>query len=187
MASRRPPRRPTLNRSRIALVGVTVIGVAALLVITGGGDDDASPAARDADPGANLLDIELSDLDGAPVRLEALVAGKPSVVNFFASWCGPCVREMPDFEAVHSRRGDDVQFVGINLQDSPAAARELIEQTGVTYDVAQDDRGELFRAMGAVSMPTTVFLDAAGAIVDIHGGELSRRDLDARIDRLLGR
>lgn len=187
MAARRAPRPLTTTRARLVLVGVAVIAVTALLVVARGQGEDAPDPGAAATPAGGLLDIELSTFDGPPVRVEELAGGEPLVVNFFASWCGPCVREMPDFEAVHSRRGGDVRFLGVSLQDSAAAATELIEQTGVTYDVARDDSGELFRAVGGFSMPTTVFLDADGDIVDIHGGELSQRDLEARIDRLLQR
>lgn len=175
----------TMTRARLVLVIITALGVAILLLLSGRQADESADGGSETTAG--LLDIELATLDGAPVRLDAYAGGRPLVVNFFASWCGPCVREMPDFEAVHGRRGDDVQFLGVNLQDSPAAAAELIQQTGVTYDVVRDARGELFRAVNGFSMPTTVFLSADGDVVEVHGGELSQRALEARIDRLIER
>ena len=185
MDARREPGPLGLTRARMLLLGATILGVAALLVVLLGQDAEEPGPAAQATSAPRLLDIELDSFDGGPVSLRELAAGQPMVVNFFASWCGPCVREMPGFEAVHSRRSGDVKFLGVSLQDTAAAATGLAEQTGVTYDLVRDDDGELFRAVDGFSMPTTVFLDAEGRIVDIHGGELSQRDLEARIDRLV--
>ena len=166
---------------------MAVIGVTTLVALAGGrGGEARAPAPGAPTAGANVLDAELTTFDGDPVRLGAFAGGEPLVVNFFASWCAPCVREMPDFEAVHRRR-DDVRFLGVSLQDTAAAASQLVTQTGVTYDLARDDGGELFRAVDGFSMPTTVFLDADGTVVDVHGGELSQQDLESRIDRLVER
>jgi cytochrome c biogenesis protein CcmG/thiol:disulfide interchange protein DsbE len=162
------------------------MAVAAAVVVGASGDDGGGSGPAEEPQGGGLFETELSTLDGASVRLARYV-GQPLVVNFFASWCGPCVREMPDFEAVHARRGDEVRFVGVNLQDAPDAAASLVQQTGVTYDVVRDERGALFRAVNGFSMPTTVFVDADGEIVDVHGGELTQRALEERIDRLLDR
>jgi hypothetical protein len=92
---------------------------------------------------------------------------------------------MPDFEDVHQQRGDEVRFIGVNIQDTPAAALDLVARTGVTYDVVHDTDAALFRAFGGVSMPTTVFVSADGEITEVRGGELSAGALQERIDRLL--
>lgn len=170
---------------RLVLLSV-VAGVALLLLVAHGRDDAPGDDQAAGSEASSLLDVELTGFDDRTVRLAELT-GKPLVVNFFASWCGPCVREMPDFEAVHARRGDDVRFLGVNLQDAPDAAMDLVAQTGVTYDGVRDVDSELFRAVDGFSMPTTVFLDAEGNVVEVHGGELSQAGLEERIDRLLVR
>ena len=66
-------------------------------------------------------------------------------MNFWGSWCEPCVEEMPDLQRVHESLGDDVAFVGVNVNDDAEAALQMAERTGVTYDLARDVEGELVR------------------------------------------
>jgi cytochrome c biogenesis protein CcmG, thiol:disulfide interchange protein DsbE len=113
--------------------------------------------------------------------------GTPVVVNFWASWCPPCVAEMPDLETVHQEFADEVAFLGINTQDSPDAAAELVEQTGVTYDLARDPDGALFRAFRGIGMPTTLFVSAEGEIVERHTGILTLEQARAFVEDGLAR
>lgn len=112
--------------------------------------DTGAPAAT----GASLPDLEVDDFAGEPVAL-ADDTGSPLVVNFWASWCPPCIAEMPDLEAVHQVADDRVTFVGINTQDTQERASKLAQQTGVTYDLVRDPDAELFQAFGVFAMPTT--------------------------------
>lgn len=140
-----------------------------------GGDvtGDAAPTAR-----FSLLQggeaMSLTDLKGTPV-----------VVNFFATWCTPCIKEMPDFESVHQALGDDVVFVGIDVQDSVAAAEGMVERTGVTYTIGRDPSGAIFESFGAVNMPSTFLIDEKGTVVDRYAGALTAGELRERIDEHL--
>lgn len=102
-----------------------------------GGDGDATAA------GPPVPDRSFATLDGASAALTDY-AGEPMVVNFFASWSPPCVAEMPALERVHLAVRDKVRFVGLNTQDALPAAQNLVEQTGVSYDVGLDPDGKLF-------------------------------------------
>jgi thiol-disulfide isomerase/thioredoxin len=115
--------------------------------------------------------------DGAEAVDLAALRGSPVVVNFWASTCPPCVREMPALEAVHRAAGDDVAFVGVAVQDRVDAALELAAETGVTYALAADPRGELFTGAGAVLLPTTLVLDADGEVVRRLSGEITVAEL----------
>jgi len=119
-------------------------------------------------------------LDGAVVSF-ADYRGRPLVVNFFASWCVPCIAEMPAFEEVHRRLGDEVAFLGLNFNEDPALGRGLAERTGVTYDLASDADGSLLAAFGAVGMPTTAFVSPDGRILEVVSGELTGAELEKRI------
>ncbi len=166
-----------------ALVALMALALPAVAAAAATGSGGPTPAERQ-DGREEVLSVQLATFDGQAVNLGQYL-GRPMVVNFFASWCGPCAREMPDFQAFHVARSDEVTFVGVSLQDTPEAAQALADRTGATYDLVRDTESELFRAVGGTSMPTTVFISASGEVVDVHGGELPARMLEERIDRLL--
>ena len=133
------------------------------------------------------LDLPLVYLDGETGNVSDYL-GKPVVLNFWASWCPACVAELPDFAQVQNELGDEVVFIGINMQEvDRQAADELIAETGVNYRLVDDPNGEIFRGFGGLAMPTTVFVGADGVIVDTHAGTIFSDQLKAFIeDELLG-
>lgn len=159
----------------------------ALLVTIGvlwfaGGDTTRSDATSGGvDP---ALEVPFTQFDGQVGTLDAYV-GTPIVVNFFASWCTPCIAELPRFEAVHQEFGDRVEFVGLNLQDDRDAGLAVIAQTGISYDVGRDPQGAVFTSFEGFAMPTTVFIDAGGRVVEVWSGELSGAALRERIEEVL--
>lgn len=106
-------------------------------------------------------------------------------MNFWASWCPPCIAEMPEFEEIHQKLGDEVAFLGINTQDSPEAAAAIAEETGVTYDLARDPEAELFGAFQVFGMPSTFFISREGVIVDRITGATTGEQLEQKIHELL--
>ena len=109
------------------------------------------------------------------------IYGTPTVVNFFASTCIPCITEMPAFEQVHQDLGDAVAFLGLAVTDRPEDALDLVEQTGISYATAQDNDGSVMNALGGSFLPTTVLLAADGRIVATHTGQLTATELRALI------
>lgn len=128
-----------------------------------------------------LPDVALGRLDGNGVTRLRELRGRPMVVNFWASWCKPCVKEMPLLARAAADLADEAGFVGVNVQDQRPKARELAADTGVRYLLAEDPRGEFYEAIGGVGMPTTLFVDAEGIVVYRHTGEVDA----ARLARLL--
>ncbi|MEX0757131.1 MAG: TlpA disulfide reductase family protein [Acidimicrobiia bacterium] len=154
-------------------VVVLVVGLAAFWP-TG---DDAGASSQSA----SQLDVPFQFVDGSDANL-ADFAGKPLVVNFWASWCPACVAEMPDFEQVHAALGDQVVFLGMNMQETDAqAADALVDQTGVSYQLGLDPDGRIFNTFGGIAMPTTVFIDADGNVVKTHAGAIFAEDLEEMI------
>ena len=124
--------------------------------------------------------------DGTEGSLAELV-GKPTVINFFASWCGPCVLEMPDFEEAFQLYGGQVNFLGFNTQDDINDGRHIVRETGISYPVAHDTDGVIYVAFGGFGMPTTVLLNSDGGIVEMHTGLLQGNLLHEKIEtELLG-
>ncbi len=123
---------------------------------------------------------------GQPDVSLAELRGKPVVMNFWASWCVPCKREMPAFAAVSEQVKDRVAFVGINHQDGQRAALELLAETGVRYPSGYDPEGRVAAAYGLFGMPTTIFISPEGRLLHRRTGEMPRQELEGTIERLFG-
>lgn len=192
----RPTRRRSLLVGTLLGLAATLIAVAVVRVAADG--DDGGVDAQLTEPGGTqipgiatqgdvigraLPDAAFARLDGGEFRFADL-AGTPLVVNLWASWCGPCVAEMPDFQQVYERVGDRVEFVGVNHVDNEDAARELADRTGVKYPLVRDPTGSVAATLAAARMPTTFFVDATGHVIGVHAGELSAAELQAEIDEL---
>jgi cytochrome c biogenesis protein CcmG/thiol:disulfide interchange protein DsbE len=163
-------------RPRLLLVLLAGILAAGVGCSEGGGA--ANPGDGVAlESSGDLLDVELPTFeDGETFRLADIVGG-PVVVNFFASWCAPCVREMPGIESVKQAVGDEVTFVGIDVQDRFEDGLALIERTGITWQTARDPDGELLLAAQVQGMPTTLLLDEAGRVLERRTGAISEDEL----------
>jgi thiol-disulfide isomerase/thioredoxin len=120
-------------------------------------------------------------LEGGTMSLGDL-KGTPVVVNFFAQWCVPCVKEMPAFEEVHQEIGDELAFVGIDVRDSVEGATELVDKTGVTYTIGRDPSGGISEEFNVVNMPSTFLIGPDGTVVASHAGAMTADDLRSMID-----
>jgi cytochrome c biogenesis protein CcmG/thiol:disulfide interchange protein DsbE len=129
----------------------------------------------------------LERLDGkGDLALESL-RGKTVVLNFWASWCGPCRDEMPLLQQGSERwRGKNVVFVGVDVKDFRRDARSFLERFGVTYANVYDGKGSTIGRYGVTGYPETYFIDAAGKIrYRIAGPVEDADDLDEGIERAL--
>ena len=183
-----------------AVVAATVLALVAaglVLVVASGRDGGADPEAaadgetlqlRPADevPSGDPLDIELTDPDGGTTTIREQLGDSPMVVNFFASWCPPCIKEMPDFEAVAGDLDGRVDFLGLAVTDRPEDAERIVDETGITYPWARDGRGDVAGAVGVVQMPTTVFVTPDGTVTEVHAGALDRDALRRLVEEHLG-
>lgn len=113
-------------------------------------------------------------------------AGRPLVINFWASWCPPCVLEMPEFEKVHQALGAEVAFLGVNVQDDPEDALNLATETGVSYSLAADPSAEIQLGFAIISLPATLFISPDGQELDRWVGVLDETELENRITANFG-
>ena len=118
-------------------------------------------------------DFTVLDANGKEVKLSDF-RGKPVVVNFWATWCGYCVREMPAFEEVYQQLGSDIHFLMINVtdgvQETVDKASTFIADSGYTFPVYYDTQYSATRTYGAYSLPMTFFFDSEGyAIAQARG------------------
>jgi thiol-disulfide isomerase/thioredoxin len=132
---------------------------------------------------APLPTLALTTLAGAPTTLAAL-AGKPVVINLWASWCPPCLREMPVL-AKAQQQEKEVRFIFVNQgEDAASVARYLDGAPFTLANVWLDPGAALGRVVGSTALPTTLFYDAGGQLVDTHLGALSTASLASKLMQL---
>ncbi len=146
-----------------------------------------APAGGLALVGEPAPNFALTDLNGNLVQLSSL-RGRPVIVHFWASWCGPCVEEFPLLlNASAAHRGDDLAIVGIVYNDSSAAAAAFMTRMGATWPATVDPGGGVATRYGIIGPPDTFFVDRSGMIVGRQIGQLSASDLDHGLARILGK
>lgn len=190
-----------LSRGQWAgLAGVVLLLVAAFAVRAAESEPAAAPDPRlvqlreaaDLAPcpaglGPELPDLVLPCLGGGPdVALTSREPGRPTLVNVWATWCPPCVEEVPDLAAFAERAGDRVGLVGVLTQDSTTSALEFARQFGMRWPSVVDDQGEVFRAFRP-GPPVTLFLDASGRVVHKRSGKFDDvTEIEQLVEQHLG-
>ena len=139
--------------------------------------------------GSEAPDFTVYDLEGNAYKLSDF-RGKPVLLNFWASWCGPCQMEMPDFQKFYESHGDQVNFVIVNLTDgrreTVETASAFLAEKGYTFPVFYDTGREAAVKYGVSSVPMSFFIDAEGYFVTWVRGALNAAMLQKCMDLLLG-
>lgn len=133
------------------------------------------------------LDFTVYDENGNSYKLSEF-EGKPVVLNFWASWCGPCKSEMPEFEQAYQSYGDKIHFLMVNLtdgyQESVESAKEFIEKSGYTFPVYYDTEYDAAKTYSVYAIPATYFIDEDGYIITRGSGALSAEKLQEGINQI---
>jgi cytochrome c biogenesis protein CcmG/thiol:disulfide interchange protein DsbE len=164
-----------------ALLPLLLLGAWAALLIS------RDSGSRGASIGTRAPDFALADLDGNPVRLSDL-RGRPVIVNFWASWCGPCVDEFPVLQrAVDEHAADGLAVVGVVFRDNSEAARRFMQRMGAPWPAAMDPGEDTAERYGIYGPPESFFIDADGMVVARQIGPLSQPDLDRHLSRVFAK
>jgi thiol-disulfide isomerase/thioredoxin len=135
-------------------------------------------------------DFVIYDEEGKEVRLSDFF-GKPIVLNFWASWCGPCKMEMPDFNEKYLEMGEEIHFLMINMTDgyreTVDIASTFIQSQGYTFPVYYDTAGNASMTYGVYSLPTTFFIDAEGHAIAQAVGAIDAETLQRGIDMIVNK
>jgi cytochrome c biogenesis protein CcmG/thiol:disulfide interchange protein DsbE len=175
----------TERRVKWPILVVGLVLIAGLLMILASGFGKNPNAIPDARTGDRAPAFELVDLDGKRWTLEEL-SGRPVVLNFWATWCGPCKYEHPLLLAA-ARSYTDVVFLGIIYSDEPAKARRYLEVEGTAYAHLVDPNGRVALDYGVGGVPETYFIDRAGLIVQKVAAPLGPQTLRPALDRIRAR
>jgi cytochrome c biogenesis protein CcmG, thiol:disulfide interchange protein DsbE len=181
------PEAPVARRRRWGwwvLAGVVLVAAAGVVAVRSDDDLGKVPGTIRLTGEAKAFSLDDVRPDRPQISLEAL-RGKPVVLNFFASWCNPCTREMPALQAMSERYKGRVQFVGVTFSDRREAARAVLDRAGVSYPAAFDpSMSDVAYDYAVRVMPTTFFIGADGNLVERKDGEINENQLRAVIDRL---
>lgn len=141
---------------------------------------------RPVEVGSRAPDFKLAALDGPDLTLSAL-RGNVVVLNFWATWCGPCRAEMPALEQVGQQyRERGLRIVGVDVQESPDKVREFLPEVGVTFPIVFDSDTALARRYRAGGLPASFIIDREGTVREIKLGAYTEETLIEKITPLLG-
>ena len=149
------------------------------------GEESTEPAdTHPTDPPANIApDFTMLDMEGNEVTLASFF-GKPIVLNFWASWCGPCKMEMPEIQKFYDKYGQEIHFLLVSVDDSLDAAKSFISDSGYTFPVYFDTTSVGAYTYGASSIPLTFFIDAEGNLAAYYMGAMSESILQQGVDMI---
>ncbi|MCV4230156.1 redoxin domain-containing protein [Virgibacillus sp. LDC1] len=162
----------------VILLAIILVGVYAVATVVFGSDEVPKV-------GQKAADFELLGMDGG-VHTMSEYEGKARVINFWGTYCPPCVREMPALQAQWEKwNSQGVEIIGINVGENKMTVENFVAQTGVKFPILMDPKRNAVASFGVGPMPTTFFVTASGKIDHIRIGELDLNTLDKQIEQLV--
>jgi peroxiredoxin len=174
----------------LGVAALVAVGIGIWLIAFSGGGDEAVRAAGDGAAQVGLIDdfrpevgkpapdfALLDARDGTTVRKLSDYRGQVVVLNWYATWCGPCRNEIPDFQEAYTALEGKVVFLGVNLQESRTKAVGLLDELGATYPALLDSDGAIAEWYRVTGMPTTYFIDREGIVRSFGSGMVTEEAL----------
>lgn len=173
----------------IIFIGVIVLATAGYNYLSKNyaPDDSKSSLPESSENLQTAPDFEVIDVNGNTVHLKDYF-GKPIILNFWATWCGPCKTEMPAFDSLYDEYKDDITFMMVNLtdgyQDTVDKVNSFIADNGYTFPVYYDTKYSAAYTYGVNSVPLSIFINEKGEIADYHLGAMSQGSLKNYIEKI---
>ena len=150
--------------------------------------EDRAGESAEEETKTEASDFTVYDLEGNAFHLSDF-RGKPTVINFWASWCGPCKNEMPDFNEAFLAQGEEINFLMVNVTDEYRETLEIassyIEEMQYSFPVYYDTEQDAAATYGISSLPTTYFIDAEGYFVAYARGMIDAETLQRGIEMIV--
>jgi len=147
---------------RVLLPALVLVAAAALIAI--------EVTADRSDPAAKPAPALPAEVLSGPRATLAGLRGRPAAINFWATWCEPCRRELPQLERLSRSLNGSASLLGVDYSDDAGSARALIRELHLTYPMLRDGNGEVGDAYGLSGLPTTAILDSQGRVVRLLRG-----------------
>lgn len=148
---------------------------------------DGSPITLNSAPvpGHPAPNFTLETLDGGTLTLSDF-RGKPVLVNFWATWCGPCRAEFPDFQEASVDNADNLVIIGVNntTTDQLSEVPKFVEEMGVTFPIVLDKTGDVAKAYQIFGLPTSVFINSEGEVVEVFTGPIDKAYIESKLSDL---
>jgi peroxiredoxin len=145
-----------------------------------------SPYPQNAAPDFTLAQLDRNAASEVQELTLSSFRGKPTLINFWASWCPPCRRELPALQAAYAKYKDEIGFIAVNVKEDPATVSAFAEELGLNFPIALDPDGQISNVAYEVrGLPTTVFVDANGVVSARHLGPLDEAMIETYLAPLL--
>ncbi len=178
------------NKSLIIIIAVlvAVIAIAAAVYPSLADKAEQTTSAEQGSASDTLQyqkykDVRIFDNTGTELLLSDF-EGKPMILNFWATWCGYCIQEMPDFEAAYKEYGDEIQFLIVNTDDGIVNGEKYIKEKGYTFPSYYDLESYAVMTYGITGIPRTIAIDKDGNIRYNRAGMIDAEALQSIIDMI---
>lgn len=177
--------------SKKLLIGGVVLVAAGLVIFGRFNGSDSVPVTNQNLHGASVAgtisknsapDFTLQKLDGGTISLSEFRGKKPVVVDFWASWCPNCRRDVPNLNRFYEKYKDKVEVIGVNLQEKDSTVRDFIASRGISFPIALDPYGQASNAFGIRYTNTHFLIDKDGNLVRTIPGDIREADILSLIE-----